>query len=371
MLTASRLALARHCLAWTHLAAPDRSSSYADTGTALHRCIERFAVGEIVDPAEEAKAVGADPDEVEALFGAWLGSPLSAVAWEVEVPFALLENGTCRRLPGRGRAAYSGVEGVFFGTADLLDRQEDALVVGDVKTGRQAHLEPAADHAQLHALALLATTALGLHRAVVATYHVTEDGVEVDEYEMTREDFARAAREIQRALAEAPGSVPRPGSHCRDRFCPAMAVCPEATAAAEALVPLSAQTPARYSFTEAISSPEHGAWMVSAIPLVEAALEEAKRRTREYADAHGGIPTAPGKRWCGKPVARESIIVDAEAEAILDRMGAGAAVEVKRTATKAAITKAAGKQAETVLDALRVAGKVREAAIQDYRERKA
>ncbi len=260
---------------------------------------------------------------------------------------------------GLGRD-YSGLrEGEVAGTADLVIVADDRVYVYDWKTDGSDGNAPEIDaSAQLRTLSLMAARAHGVdearHCAVVTTetraWSQNEDTLSVFDLDMV-------AADLRRQLA-AVGSGPQPGPHCSD--CRAAAACEVTVELTNSLV--APESLVRHRLGLEIQGPDHAAWSIAAVDVVEAACVEIRRALREYADRNGGIPLADGRTWAGHDEVRLSpnLEVDGAARLVPDDA-------IKLSTTWAEIARVAGKErARDIRQMLAQMGAVKEATVRRY-----
>jgi hypothetical protein len=223
----------------------------ADTGTATHKFIEavraRAASKMVMDPQlkyedalEEARtellaAIPEDADHYALCEGFDFGLLPLGAQLEVALAWSYSDKDGAGRLLGEGlERNYSGARaGELVGTADLVGRIGDDVLVADWKTGHK--LVDAENAWQLRFLAVAAAAAVDASGAQVALVYLRDDGkTYVDRAVFTGEDLAVFRTQL-RALARhldqldevtAARSVSL-GPWCR--YCPALASCPGQT----------------------------------------------------------------------------------------------------------------------------------------------
>jgi hypothetical protein len=180
-------------------------------------------------------------------------------------------------------------------TVDVASWDGDVGVVLDYKTGRQAGLEPAASNAQLLTYATALAQAHDLCSVSVGLVLVGDDGVcrvDMSPNALDWFDFDAHCAALTAAIGAAKaGAQPTPGTWCRDKYCPALGVCPAAAHAADGLVPAvrSAQLVTAddaYRLHVAIGLAEDYA---------ERALSSAKAALHSYLAEHGPVETPEGE----------------------------------------------------------------------------
>lgn len=335
--TASRTALLTRCQHWARdgVALVDDSSDAADDGTTFHRWCEVYA------------ATGAEPsidDDRMATMWSHAKAYIDAhktETWEVERAFWWHPvEGTAAELVGTEHRDYSGApKGSIAGTADIVDFG-DELTVYDWTLGRTSK------GAQLLTLALMIAQAHGYTRARIVALHVSEGGIHEVEQHIERRALDDHGAAVRAALDAVPSAAPHPGGHCAELYCPARAHCP-ATSAAVAQVIEPAQL-VRHKLSTEIASPEHAAWMLHTLDLVDSASSQIRDKIKAYARERGGLPLPDGKVWTEVPATRQSIDGKA-ALALAERCGAhvgdlGACMKTTQYKTFKAV-KAKGGQA--------------------------
>lgn len=372
-LTISRLPLATQCL---YHARPDaeaprtESSVYAAKGNAFDAL-----VGGADSDAALAGLSPEDGAEVLAWWEAWQASDIGQQDWDTQTPITLNPHtGEAWFLDTTGRDYSDAEPGEIPGTADLVRVEADRVVVCDTKTGLQAHTAPAASNRQLHGYALALCRIHGLDAATVIVAYVDADGVRTDSADLDAFDLHAIEQEMAAMLDRAPRAEPMPGLHCREQWCPALAVCP-ATHQAVQLV-----APGEPVSIEITSHPQAEAALarVKAIRSLCDAVEDA---AKAFADAQGGVQLSDGRVWARQSVTVEPIDLDgphnAEAIAILAKHGADSAIRTKvsvsKTDVEAAIRGRGGKVAPTMrelMNELRAIGATKPYAQEKYEARK-
>jgi hypothetical protein len=221
------------CPASDVLPRSESTNEYARRGTAVHMFIERARkigrehaltfLGDDVDDDTRALCAAINLDELPSG-----GDYEFKLAWDYETDKArVVDNQGHRNYP-----AGSGTE--FFGTADFLGRDGDAVVVLDYKTGRR-YLGPARDSWQLRMLALAACRLTGLERARVAYFFLRDDGsVATSWATLDAMDLAETADALRELAARTPDPTATvEAEHCD--YCPSWSSCPAKTALARAI----------------------------------------------------------------------------------------------------------------------------------------
>lgn len=184
--------------------------------------------------AATAERLGVEREGVEQRFSGWrsqwpLVAPPNAYA-EVALAFDPA-TGVPRVLGidiGRSYAQHGCLETDVAMSIDVVgyDAMTDTAYAIDHKTGW--HVDPAVEHAQVRACAVLWARFLGASRAVGEIHKVDEDGnIRIDRVEF---DAAAIEAGIQwlTGLSKWVGTEPEPspGPHCTARFCKALLSCP-------------------------------------------------------------------------------------------------------------------------------------------------
>lgn len=385
-ITGSSLPLLARCQFWARpdVEAPPRpASSEMRLGSAVHAAIESILRDESAEIEPELDELSEEAAPFVASWREWWsGAPLGAGAWRPEIAFAFDPFADTARELGavRGRAYPATSPSEIAGTVDaiLVEPELGRATVVDWKTGTdfERMTADAAENLQLRGYALAVSRTYGVETVRVAIVRIEEDSVSHTLAEYDALDLAAAADEIRRQLAAIPTAHPAPGLHCRR--CRAVAVCPSTVAAVDELAP---PTPPPAPIPLVVTR-DNAAALLARLRAVEAACETVDAALRAFADANGGIETTDGRRWRKTATERSSIRLDgpeaAVALEILDRAGAGEAIERKTTTSRAALSrvikargakgKAAEAAVEAIVDELRAAGAVRTTVVESYRE---
>jgi hypothetical protein len=336
-LTASRVALAALCAWWARpeVDLPSQeTSTAAQLGVATHAVAEaesepideelvdvsfrRFVGGEAEDKA------GADLSEAErgrlaTLAAVWRGWWLELeprVPWRAtEKAYALSMAGNGRALEGAAHRDYSGAGADEVpGTVDLVtlgpngDSKGLIVRVTDYKTGRGPHLLIDHEEQMLHLGTAVART-LGIDRIEIMIAHITPDGVKTDVRLVTSLDMAIYALELRRLVAGIDKAEPKPAMHCKERHCPARAVCPVTRSALfDATVPVDEHR--HLSMVGPITSDEQAYHLAVRLPSIEEWTKERGRELRSYIEEHP-IKGPDGRVLRGRPKKRETIALAA------------------------------------------------------------
>ena len=326
---------------WTEMGQP------AIDGTALHAANDttlRTKSIEFVRPSE-SRLAKLDETTVRALHAAWVRewyTPRANEPWQPEDAFAVDPfAGRVMRLTGGPRDYRSVPDSFVPVTADAVKVDDDCVHVVDWKTGRAAHVEPAAENAQLLTGALAASLYFKRPNARVSIVYVAPEGVRVDEAEVDALTLHDWREELARLIASIPTAEATPGSWCRSKWCPLNGTCP---ATSGALVQIS-DKPRLPVVTDAakIQGPEHAAFLYQFLRQVKAREALVWDALRRWADANGGVPTEPGKVWVKRETTREAIDLSqpAAVDALRSALGPHADAALELSTTKKAIEAAA------------------------------
>ncbi|HVZ35777.1 MAG TPA: DUF2800 domain-containing protein [Polyangiaceae bacterium] len=249
------------------------------------------------------------------------------------------------RLLGEDLSRAYGVIGPFeiAGAADVVGAISDCVVIGDWKTGYN-EVEPAATNAQLAGLALAATRALGMSRAIVRLFY-TKTGA-MDEAELDALDLAAFADRLEAMhgrVAQQQGAVgdvsTREGSWCR--HCPANK---NRCASKTALLVQVAQRGLTVIGEQELTA-EMARESYSQIVALEQMVKDARSRMNAWVDENGPIELANGKRYGRyQRTGKAKLDADAATTAIAEICGESATDIVrgcvKRTVSQADIERA-------------------------------
>lgn len=340
--SASKLSLLQKCQLWPTLPhADDPPGEAALTGTALHAMIGAEISGEAPPTPPE----GADVDAARTGFGAWRdwwrtskqAADLGRL-WTAELPYAYdPATGEARELPTGGHRAYEGLRpGEIAGTADLVGRDGDAVVVGDWKGGRAEYVEPATTNPQLAFLALCAARTAGVARARVFLAFVRPEGLTLDVAELDAMDLDGFEVELRAALDAIPTAEPRTGAHCR--FCPARAACPATEKDAAAVAGEDASRALVRVTRGELATPEQLGAAYERLVVLEDVLRAARDRVRTEVDRLGAVPLPSGRRLRLVDVSRETLsrasvkrALGGDADGVLDMLRSRGAIETTQS----------------------------------------
>jgi hypothetical protein len=269
--SASKTALFFACQHWTRddVERHDVAREDADRGTRFHAAIAALVNGQPHDVEDDVRA------EYDAAV-TWLRDKpqfRAEVAYEWEP-----DTGLARELPDAAGRAYPNKPGHGYGTADLVHVSEaDGVrrgIVADWKTG-----DGRGASAQLRTLATVAAYAHELDEVTVYALEVSPHGVtEVCRETLTVRDCVEHEEQWAAALAARDNAQPNPGAHCTERFCPARASCPatrEGLEQIEQIIGVESLV-SKHRLSVAVESPDHAAWMLERIRLVESACDQIK-----------------------------------------------------------------------------------------------
>lgn len=290
--TASKVHLLQYCQAFAREDMPwdDRKTDLAERGDRLHAVAARYpSTGVREEVAEDIR-------EEYARVCEWLDS-INAVALFregrllLEVSYAWDVATDTAECIGSHRD-YSKANGRLSGTADLvwlttIDGKPIAATIWDWKAGTGHDAGP-----QLRSLALMVARTYGIEQVTVAALEVTAERVlEVAREELDAFGLSAAAGEIDALLSGIETSAPVPGAHCGELYCPARLTCPVGqVAVAEVIEAIpSDKLAARQAFrlSDPIETPEHAAWAVEVIRLVNAKLDAIKEDIKSKVPAEG------------------------------------------------------------------------------------
>ena len=185
------------------------------------------------------------------------------------------------------------------GTADIVGIHDDALLIADWKTGREA--PTAKNNAQLMFLAMCANKLSDFDAVELCIGHVVDGKVWLDRDTVSRFDLDIFEAELKAVIAN-PDPQPRPGAHCR--YCPVLSTCPKAL---ETLTAKDDEYPLALRGIESIQDAKHAEWLLHRIDAAEELLSSVKAKVCEYADANGAFELSNGKKWGPYIVVRETI----------------------------------------------------------------
>lgn len=255
------------------------SSPAAERGTLFHSAIAAY-----VATGEMTSILTSDLAALYAVAKKWVDD-YGRHHLRAEVKFAWDPNtDTAWELTGAERD-YAEARGGFAATGDILsvNKATRSGYIGDWKTGDGSGATP-----QLRALGLMLARTFDLDTVIVEALEVTAAGV-VSVCRETLDAFALAtiAGELAEYIANIPDAEPAPGAHCSEMYCPARTTCPVTRAATAELVPPSSLV--RHTMTTAIASPDHAAWMLDRIRLVEGACKAIRDAIKEACPPGGWV----------------------------------------------------------------------------------
>lgn len=181
--------------------------------------------------------------------------------------------------------------GCIGGALDLVTLGPRGLVVTDWKTGRSRG--DAASSWQLRMYALWAARDYGVEDVTVEMAYPTPDGCPTDPARLDGLELALLESDLRTLLERLPASVPRAGSHCHDRYCPIVAVCP-ITQRSLAQIEGAADAATRLPLVPTIETPEQAARVRRGLKMVEAALPTFRSALEAYVAQHGPVDMGDG-----------------------------------------------------------------------------
>ncbi|WP_438029112.1 hypothetical protein [Sorangium sp. So ce233] len=337
-----------------------------------------------------------------------------------EVPLALLEDGTVRRVKG-GRGSYAAEDGILFaGTLDVAWAEPEPLqhsvepgredappprvpvdavaYVADWKFGSEEHVPPARRNLQVRLGAMLFARWTSARRVVPMIVYPGPDAGEVDletdgagrAVALTEPDLAAlesygralVARglEQRRRLAEGQPLDLVTGAHCL--YCPARSACPAHIAEVRALATGALDVTPGRPLTR-----EEATRLAGLLAPADAVLRRAREALKAYADEHGPIELPDGRVWGPVDVARDELDAGLTLPALTSALAALVrpdraaelalgAMSVSKEAIKdalrvalaeAGVKRQLGKRFGAVLDALRAGGGLSRKAGVEYR----
>jgi hypothetical protein len=396
-LTASRLALAQKCPGAFALPHVETENEASKRGIAIHAHIEKvLSTGEtyasyIKDPAVRGLCENLDPhrlywvvkashDTDKELAGPKFQGPLAsdlAVMDEIftELPFALNpETGEARPLehePGNHRDYTGAPEGWVCGTADVVTvakgmsklsesvPSEDEVIITDWKTG-MVPVENPEDNLQLRFLALAASRAYGVKRAVVQVAYISPDGeIAVSAFEFGSKELDEIEEQIRSIASRIEntrkGSLElKVGSHCR--YCPALRFCPAQASAARSLLDNVPEEATANTIAEKAGklTSEEAAIIWERLQAVKNAVKMSEEVLQAYVLQEEGVDLPEGNQLRLVTSKRDKILPEVSMPLLRDLYGDDADQAV--SITKKGITAVAGKKAGNVIKEIEAKG---------------
>jgi hypothetical protein len=370
-LSASGLELAAACPASQALAQVRRpSDAYQTRGTAIHAYLEAALSGDpdaLASVDEEHRAVCAGIDLAR------LFPPGSTLATEVPVAYDAATD-TARALPRRGHRNYGSLKATDVpGTIDVVETwgsPVERVAVVDWKSG---WLQVSSDSLQLAFYGLCVARLYGVDEVTVRIVQLDDaGGATVDERTLDAFDLLDVAGQVGRILERvaaaralvAAGGTPSVamGDHCQ--WCN-VGSCPATVGVArDVLATLQAQDV--LTSLASASDEEVGALaskMLAAAPLWERVLSGIKAEV----DRRGSVPLPDGRTYESRGIPRRSIDTKRALPVLQAYLGDKATGLVEQKLSLSAIEKAAGSQADDVLNALDVAGALRTKVTQTHK----
>lgn len=189
---------------------------------------------------------------------------------------------------------YSAAKGdEVCGSTDVLTMAGDAVEVVDVKTG-STPLESYVP--QVRTLTLMGARRFGVSRGRWRLVKIHEDA---EPEELTGEldsfDLDVIAGDLAERRAAIATAEPNVGPACIDLYCDARVTCPATTQAVAELIPAEALVRHTFRMTTKVEGPEHAAWMLDRVRLVESAAKAVKEAIKA-AVPEGGWELPDGSR---------------------------------------------------------------------------
>jgi len=308
--SASRMGLFDFCSYWGR---PDVEAPRGETtrqqgrGTGFHSLLEAHfralllrMAGENPSAPEPKDFTGKmsrnDSALVAEVYAAFLKHPLSQVPWIPERAFAYdWTADTARLLPLKeGHRDYSDLrEGEIPGTPDahLFDPTTRIVHVPDWKFGEGNEARDLLSMAQGEFNSMQLARAFGATKAIASEVDFTPEGPIIKQRVFDSFDLDAIALTTNQRMAGIPLSVPKPGHHCSELWCPAVATCPETVRFAMGLIPGS-----YLQFN--IQTPMQASTALHRLEVFEAACEVQRAQINRYADRLGGsFPLGDGRRF--------------------------------------------------------------------------
>lgn len=403
-LSASKRALAAECLYWARgdVEVPEGAAScLADLGSALHEGASEEIEGvdglitltpaDLERIADKWELADKARDTLRALHATWTAwwaeFSKTAEGWRTEIPFSYsASHDVAIELPKREESRdYNVGPNDLPGTIDIhrVDLAAKRGWVLDIKTGRPP--KRAVDHIEqlLHGAVCLQRF-YGLDVVTVGIVHVMTDRVKPDTFDLDAFDIDVAAAEMRGELGRIPGAEPKAGTHCKERWCPARAVCPTTRAALSHVLPILPSSPigVETALAGPVASEAAARALYVGLPLLEEWIGERKEAIKAFADANGGVRFPDGRVYSGADSQRETLRLDVAGaeDALRSVLGDAAEEAIDRKATKSSVERAARKIAargqlgamrDDAIDAMRKAGAVKRSTFKEYRLRKA
>ena len=286
MITASKLNLASRCLAWSELPCVYTSSEAATVGTQVHAWIEAKLTGQPLPELSSAAAAMLPQRAVD-----WLHGRLDdrcVYTLECERAYAASVD-SAKPLEIKAREYPELPSGWLVGTADVVVGLDGRGWVMDWKTTqshtcRSQSAGRACDNLQLRFLAHAAMQCNPRwDSCLVCLVHIGPHGELYDDWHSySRFELELLAVDLFAMLAGS--KEPRPGMHCHDMYCPAIASCPAHAGIMRPLVGDFA-LPQRASD---IQSDAHAIWLYAQAKSAERAAKQLADMAKDYARAHNG-----------------------------------------------------------------------------------
>ena len=366
--TASRRQLLKHCQHWATPSAvwSETGSALATAGTEAHAAFEAIGSDRDHDAPEHARR------KAEAALPVIRELRARGVQSWTEIAFAWNPTTDTARVlgVGEGREVYAkATDDEMTGTADLVVQEGDGhLLVVDYKSDVPGNEVDAT--AQLRTLALFAARALrSEHVETMTVLYSESDARRVLGDTLETMALDAEAEELYEELGNI-NETPKPGPWCSGLYCPAIASCPATVDALAQTLPPEMLV-RQHRLSPVIASPEHAAWTLTALDLVDEATTKIRAYLRAYADANGGISLADGTVWQGSEVTTEKPALDVPG-ALAEVKAAGAEAALDITTSWSAIERAIGKApAKELRKALSAMGATKTSTHKRYEAKKA
>lgn len=341
--TASELRIAGECVAPWALGLPesDEPNEWAEYGKRMHAVAQGLADGTY---PQDLPALSSQEAVLAGLIKAMLDQDYAATKpglhWFVEQGIKWRTDGFddeaefCERAPGER------LRGWFAGTVDLAYvRHDGLLVVADWKFGPREHVngETAKESCQGFFLALAFATKLGIRGSgpsvVVARFErrmVSEDGIEVDGYDITQGEldaFAEQLRGLAARIDKAEGAMPKISAACGK--CKAKMECPawEALESHAMAVICDATSDRIDPFLRPPQSPEDVRLLHHAVTAGKAIVDEWEEWAKAYVLTHPeGVLIGLGMKLKGVPTKDREVVDTSEGLDAIERIIPGGVV---------------------------------------------
>lgn len=308
----------------------------ATRGTTGHRVIQGHYDngGPLADIAPMLVALPiSDRQYLAETYDRFKESRVSRAPFKSEQAFAFSVRDNSSKALGRlsGHRAYEGLiarSHEIPSTLDLehFDARSRTVHVGDIKIGEGNEARAELADAQLRFNAMSAARAHNADRAIVTVIHLSPDGVDPRQWEMSRADIDAEAEKIIALTARIPGAEPQPGDHCFSMWCPLRGTCSATVRWQAALVPSDIDAGLMFD----PKTPEHYFQAIQAIKALTTMAEWLKAEVDAKVDLlpSQSIDLPDGRRYerCEKTPRKIDLSVSGAEEAIIES-GFGDAIE--------------------------------------------